>query len=222
MTERVSEHLGDFSGELPRGSSGDDSNEKFASSAELPADEASATARSRQVFYALADDYVTEPTGLNRNASTEPRLSAARFKEALNACGHGPPDDTTHAVMYACSKWAKTSAATLDLAEFQSAVERFSAPVRLRERLRSTTEKYSARRGLGWFVREVSGENVTYATADNEIAPTDDVSRAGSPSSNRRLIDQLPLFEDFEKILDGILDECYDDNKNLSTGLTPP
>lgn len=110
---------------------------------ELPENKASAAIRSRLVFHALTGPQPGRmPTG-DGGGGERAVLDVSRLALAMDMCGL---DGDTYGTMFALSKWARF--ATLDLDEFVTLIERFSSPVRLRDRLRRSVHDYAAGKGL--------------------------------------------------------------------------
>lgn len=149
----------------------------------LPEDETGTETLARRAFRALAEPPAT--------ASREPPVLVAEpsvLERALRMCGL--PDADVYAKMFSVSKWAVArddGPAALSLPEFVTVVERFSAPVRLRERDRRNVRRYMADRGL----------RAAYAYDDGRPRPDDPES-----SGTRRDAARPPAV--WNDVLDGL------------------
>lgn len=162
---------------------GDDSNGAERPES-LPEDEAGTETLARRAFSALAEPPAT--------ANREPPVLMAEpsiVERAFRMCGLHDAD--TYAKMFSVSKWAVARADgpnALSLPEFLAVVERFSAPVRLRERERRNVRRYMADRGL----RSV------YAFDDGRPKPDDPETGARTRRDAAR---RLAVWDD---VLDGL------------------
>lgn len=109
---------------------------------QLPDDVHELTVRSRRVFYEMAKAPLDDRDG-------QPEFNTHLMKRALDKCGL---DGETYAAMYELSKWAKKGygSNSLSLAEFQSVVERFSGPIRIRNQMRRRVNDYMTDHGFGF------------------------------------------------------------------------
>lgn len=167
-----------------------DKGEKIAAeSIVLPDDEASAAIRSRKVFYELA-------TTQFRSHDNEPKMDVSHIKEAMERCGL---DSEKCGRMYEVSKWAKTDINdnTLDLAEFQMIIERFSSPARLQKQLREKVDEYMTGHNLE-FVYTVDNILQTDSLQECELLPK--VNR-----TTRRSMEQAEI-KNWDEVLDGLTD----------------
>lgn len=152
----------------------------------LPDDETGTETLARQAFFALAGPPAT--------ASHEPPVLMAEpsvVERALRMCSL--PDADTYAKMFSVSKWAVArddGPNALSLPEFLTVVERFSAPVRLRERERRNVQRYMADRGLRFV----------YAFDDGRPGPDD---RESGAHTRRDAAHRLAVWDD---VLDGLTD----------------
>lgn len=136
MTWR-SENLVDLSRRWKRSFNDDDDNDATVSPTfELPDDKRGTAIRSCKVFY----DMATLDT-----IGKEHELKAVLMEEAMNKCGL---DGKKYTAMYALSKWAGRRKTVLNLEEFQSVIERFSNPIRIRNRQRQRVDDYMANHGF--------------------------------------------------------------------------
>lgn len=149
----------------------------------LPEDKTGTETLARQVFRALAEPPAT--------ASHEPPVLVAEpsvLERALRMCGL--PEADMYAKMFSVSKWAVArddGPTALSLPEFLTVVERFSAPVRLRERDRRNVRQYMADRGL----------RPAYAYDDGRPRPDD-------PESSGTRRDAARLLAVWDGVLDGL------------------
>ncbi|VVC25282.1 Hypothetical protein CINCED_3A018861 [Cinara cedri] len=140
---------------------------------DLPDDERATAIRSRQVFDELAKAPMDDADG-------EPELKTSLMETAMVQCGL--KNGKKYAAMFVLSKWAKMrdEPASLNLAEFQAVIERFSSPVRIRNRMRRKVDKYMAHHGFQFANTVDEFTELDYIDACVPRAPSTPVKMDGT------------------------------------------